>query len=114
MPAGTVRSTVYVEASVHRALRLRAASTHQTISDIVNDAVRSALAGELGAEMGSAAQESEAVSYESLLARLKADLSPRGSCRVSSVSLLDRWRHLPHVDPAQFRADLDDVVDSSL
>lgn len=28
--------------------------------------------------------------------------------------LLDRWRHLPTVDDAQLRADLDDVLDASL
>jgi hypothetical protein len=38
------RTTVYFEADVHRALRLKAAAADRTISDMVNAAVRSALA----------------------------------------------------------------------
>jgi plasmid stability protein len=38
------RATVYFEAEVHRALRLKAAASDRSISDIVNDAVKAALA----------------------------------------------------------------------
>ena len=38
------RSTVYLEPTLHRALRLKSAETDRTISDLVNDAVREALA----------------------------------------------------------------------
>jgi len=38
------RATVYFEADVHRALRLRAAANDRSMSDMVNDAVRAALA----------------------------------------------------------------------
>ena len=38
------RATVYFEADVHRALRLRAAADERSMSDMVNDAVRLALA----------------------------------------------------------------------
>lgn len=38
------RSTVYFEPDVHRALRLRAAASEQTVSDFVNEAVRLVLA----------------------------------------------------------------------
>jgi plasmid stability protein len=38
------RATVYFEADVHRALRLRAAASDQSISDMVNDAVKTILA----------------------------------------------------------------------
>jgi len=37
------RATVYFEAEIHRALRLKAAANDRTISDLVNDAVRLAL-----------------------------------------------------------------------
>jgi hypothetical protein len=37
------RSTVYFEPHLHRALRLKAAHTRRSISDLVNDAVRQAL-----------------------------------------------------------------------
>jgi len=39
-------ATVYFEADVHRALRLRAAATDRSISDMVNDAVKTILAEE--------------------------------------------------------------------
>ncbi len=38
------RATVYFEADVHRALRLRAAASDRSISDMVNDAVKAILA----------------------------------------------------------------------
>ena len=38
------RATVYFEAEVHRALRLKAAASDRSISDMVNDAVKAALA----------------------------------------------------------------------
>ena len=38
------RATVYFDADLHRALRMKAASNSQTVSEIVNEAVRRALA----------------------------------------------------------------------
>jgi plasmid stability protein len=38
------RATVYFEAEVHKALRMRAAANDRSISDLVNDAVRVSLA----------------------------------------------------------------------
>ena len=40
----TKRATVYFDESLHRALRLKAAETEQSISDLVNTAVRNTLA----------------------------------------------------------------------
>ena len=40
----TKRSTVYFDADVHQALRLKAATADRSISDMVNEAVRAALA----------------------------------------------------------------------
>jgi hypothetical protein len=37
------RSTIYFEPELHRAVRLKAAATDASISDIVNDAVRRSL-----------------------------------------------------------------------
>ena len=37
------RSTVYLEPDLHRALRIKAAHTQRSLSDLVNDAVREAL-----------------------------------------------------------------------
>ncbi|MGH7593118.1 MAG: CopG family transcriptional regulator [Gemmatimonadales bacterium] len=43
MPAAK-RATVYFDDRLHRALRLKAAETDQSVSDLVNSAVRSTLA----------------------------------------------------------------------
>lgn len=40
----TKRATIYFDAEVHRALRLRAAECNRSISDMVNEAVRMTLA----------------------------------------------------------------------
>jgi len=40
----TTRATIYFDADVHRALRLRAAACNRSISDMVNEAVRVTLA----------------------------------------------------------------------
>jgi len=37
------RATIYVDANLHRALRVKAAQTDRTISDLVNEAVRLSL-----------------------------------------------------------------------
>jgi len=42
--AETKRSTIYFDAQVHRALRLRAAACNRSLSDMVNEAVRMTLA----------------------------------------------------------------------
>jgi hypothetical protein len=44
MARSTKRSTVYFEESLHRALRIKAAETDSSVSELVNEAVRSALA----------------------------------------------------------------------
>ncbi len=38
------RATVYFDPKIHRALRVKAASTDQTVSELVNEAVRLSLA----------------------------------------------------------------------
>lgn len=40
----TKRATIYLDAEVHRALRLKAAATNRSMSEMVNDAVRMVLA----------------------------------------------------------------------
>ncbi len=37
------RATIYLDPALHQALRLKAASSNRTISDLVNDAVRQSL-----------------------------------------------------------------------
>jgi len=43
-----------------------------------------------------------------------AELRPLPRRPVSVATLLSRWHGLPAVDPAQLRADLDHLLDSSL
>ena len=43
MSEDTRRATVYFDGSIHRALRLKAAETDQSLSDLVNSAVRESL-----------------------------------------------------------------------
>lgn len=67
------RSTVYFDPQLHAALRLKAAHTQRSLSDIVNDAVRAALAEDqqdLAAFNERIAEPS--MSYEALLDDLKA------------------------------------------
>ena len=53
------RATVYFEASVHRALRLKAAATDRSISDMVNEAVKFALAEDAADLDASGARKTE-------------------------------------------------------
>jgi len=67
------RSTVYFEPAIHQALRIKAASTHRSLSELVNDAAREALREDQ--EDLSAFEERVAeptMSYEALLDDLKA------------------------------------------
>ncbi len=45
MKTAMKRATVYFDSQIHRALRLKAAETDRSISELVNDAVRLNLAG---------------------------------------------------------------------
>jgi len=42
------------------------------------------------------------------------ELRPLPQPRVTASTLLERWRHVPAIDAAAFRADLDNVLDASL
>lgn len=67
------RATVYFEPELHKAVRLKAAHTNRSVSDIVNDAVRQALREDEEdlAAFADRAAEPE-MSYEALLKDLKA------------------------------------------
>ncbi len=43
MSATAKRATVYLKSDLHRALKLKAAETDRSVSDLVNDAVRMSL-----------------------------------------------------------------------
>ncbi len=72
MSTTTKRSTVYFDPVIHRALRLKAAETDRSMSDLVNDAVKAALAedaADLGAFDERAAEAN--LSFEQVVKDLK-------------------------------------------
>lgn len=74
MNTDPIRSTLYLDPQLHRALRLKAAETRRSMSDIVNDALRAALREDeedLAAAALRAAEPS--MTYEAFLQQLKAD-----------------------------------------
>lgn len=67
------RSTIYFEPELHKALRIKAANTERSISDLVNDAIRQAFREDqedLAAFKERAAEPT--ITYEALLEDLKA------------------------------------------
>lgn len=73
MSETTRRATVYFDTGLHRALKLKAASTGRPLSELVNDAVRQALSEDhedLRAFDARAAEPT--MSYEALLDDLKS------------------------------------------
>jgi len=69
------RATIYFEPAVHQALRLKAAETDRSISEMVNDAVSVALAEDAEDLNAHAQRKSErSISFESLV----RDLRKRG------------------------------------
>lgn len=43
-----------------------------------------------------------------------AELRPLPRRALDASTLLERWRHLPIIDPVRLRSDIDNVVDPSL
>ena len=73
MNESSKRSTIYFEPEVHQALRLKAAYTHRSVSDLVNEAVRSILHEDQEDLATYADRVSEpTMTYEELLNDLKA------------------------------------------
>lgn len=69
-----VRSTVYLDPELHQALRLKAAHSRRSMSEIVNDALRETLredAEDLSAVRARAHEKT--LGYEEFLAKLEAD-----------------------------------------
>lgn len=73
MSSPSKRSTVYFEPEVHQALRLKAALTHRSVSDLVNEAVRNLLQEDQEDLEAYETRISEpTITYEELLNDLKA------------------------------------------
>lgn len=66
------RATVYFDPSLHKALRIKAASTERSLSDLVNAAIRASLAEDAEDLAAFAAREKEpSLSFEEVLKDLK-------------------------------------------
>ena len=74
MRTAATRATVYLDPELHKALRLKAVETAQSLSKLVNDAIRESLAED--AEDIAAFEErakEPLISYEAMVKRLKKD-----------------------------------------
>ena len=74
MGTAAMRATVYLDPELHKALRLKAVETTQSISKLVNDAIKESLSED--AEDIAAFEErakEPLIRYDSMIKRLKKD-----------------------------------------
>ena len=74
MASPSRRTTVYLDADLHRALRLKAVETNRAMSELVNNAIRETLAED--AEDLAAFEERATeplISYDEMIMRLRKD-----------------------------------------
>ena len=70
----TKRSTIYLDENIHKTLRMKAAETHRSMSDLVNEAVKHALMEDQQDLEAFEVREAEPnMSYEAMLKALKSD-----------------------------------------
>lgn len=70
----TKRATIYLDPDIHKVIKIKAAQTDQSISDIVNEALRHELAeDQVDLEAFAQRAKETSVSYEALLKKLKDD-----------------------------------------
>ena len=70
--AAATRATVYLDPELHKALRLKAVETSQSLSKLVNDAIKESLAEDAEDIAAFEARAREPlISYEALIKRLK-------------------------------------------
>jgi hypothetical protein len=74
MATQSKRATIYFDPDLHKALRLKAVETNQSLSELVNDAVREALAEDAEdlAAFDERAEEA-AIPYDEMVMRLRKD-----------------------------------------
>ena len=68
------KATLYLDETVHKALRLKAAETRQTMSDLVNDALKASLSEDLeDLQEIKKRRKEKTVGFEEFLVQLKSD-----------------------------------------
>lgn len=81
------RATIYLEPALHKALKIKAAETSVSLSELVNEAVRESLAEDLE-DIATAREPSSepTIGYEQLVKNLKKDgLLSASSARWSAI-----------------------------
>jgi hypothetical protein len=74
MGTAATRATVYLDPELHKALRLKAVETTQSISKLVNDAIKESLAEDAEDIAAFKARAKEPlISYDAMIKRLKKD-----------------------------------------
>jgi len=74
MGLAATRATIYLDPELHKALRLKAVETSQSLSKLVNDAIKESLAEDAEdiADFEDRVKE-PLISYETMIKRLKKD-----------------------------------------
>lgn len=68
------KATLYLEEPIHKALRMKAAETQQSMSELVNDALKASLLEDLeDIEAWKERRGDEVVSFEDFVSQLKKD-----------------------------------------
>ncbi|MDQ8188457.1 hypothetical protein [Pelagicoccus sp. SDUM812002] len=68
------KATLYLDDTLHKALRIKAAETRQSMSDLVNDALKMVLREDLeDISDWKVRRKEKTVSYDELLSQLKKD-----------------------------------------
>ena len=68
------RTTIYLDPELHKALRLKAAETSHSVTELINDAVRESLAEDAEDNAAILVREKEpTISYDEMVKRLKKD-----------------------------------------
>lgn len=68
------KATLYLDETVHKALRLKAAETRQSMSDLVNDALKASLSEDLeDIQEIKERRKDKTVGFEEFLGQLKSD-----------------------------------------
>ena len=74
MATTTKRATIYFDPDLHKALKLKAAETSRSVTDLVNDAVRVALSEDADDLMAFEERRDEPlISYDQMVKRLRKD-----------------------------------------
>jgi len=74
MKSETNRATIYLDPNLHKALKLKAVETSQTVSALVNQAIRESMAEDADDLVAFEERANEPlVSYDKMVQRLKKD-----------------------------------------